>query len=258
MTPALSFEALYGSHNYKLNRPESDVDMMYYYNPSFTDMYNGKMAENNIRDKSTDRKHHDVRKLPQLFYKANVNFLEILYSCQVVKHDGLYDKLVAVREDITSMNIPYLFDGCMGMYSRNYQNVQRDTFYVTKEDILDSAHRVKIGKHASGAFRITNFMKRYANQGFVDFGKAIAYDPGIVQDKVFIDTYMAMRNGDFSYSELDALLKQGEIEANELKGYFKEQKLKEDVNRYVMETVENHVKEQLSIEMCLDIKRKGD
>lgn len=248
--PALSFEALYGSHNYKLNREDSDVDMMYYYNPSFKDLYVGRMAESNIEDRSSDRKHHDIRKLPLLFYKANVNFLEILYSCQVVKHDGLYDLLATVREDIASMNIPYLFDGCMGMFNRNYQNFQRDAHYVDREDIFDPrTHAKKLGKHASGAYRILDFAERYANQGFKDFGKALAYDANVPQDKAFIDVYMAMRNGEFSFTELDHMLKQKEARMNELKAYFKEQKVKEEVNQFVIETVEKHVKEHLLIQL---------
>ncbi|ADO59698.1 DNA polymerase beta superfamily protein [Paenibacillus polymyxa] len=250
MKPALSFEAVYGSHNYNLNRPDSDVDMMYYYNPSFEDLYNGKQAEDNIQDGSTDRKHHDVRKLPNLFYKANVNFLEILYSCSVIHYDGLYDLLAAIREEISSMNIPYLYEGCMGMYKRNYRNFQRDSHYVSPEDFKNpELNPIRARKHASSAYRITDFMKRYANQGFKDFAKAIAYDPQLNTDKVFIDSYMAMRDGKYSYVEMCEILKDQETIAEELKGYFKESKVKEDVNRYVIELVEKHVREQLALEL---------
>ncbi|MFF2532267.1 hypothetical protein ACFVS2_25490 [Brevibacillus sp. NPDC058079] len=250
MKPTLSFEAGYGSINYKLNRPGSDEDKMFFYNPLFTDMYDGKMAENNVEDKCPDRKHHDVRKLPKLFYKANVNYLEILFAHRVVRYDALFDQLAAVREDIATMNIPYLFDACMGMYDQSYRYFQRDNAYVTLDELTDSlAQRKKVGKHAAGALRITDFMKRYANQGFMDFGSAISYDSENAQDKVFIDTYMAMRNGDLSFGELDPLLKQAEIEANELKGFFKEKTIKEDVNQYVIETVRKHVREQLLVEL---------
>lgn len=243
MKPQLSFEAQYGSENYRLNRPDSDVDMMYFYNPNFEDLYTQKMATDLIEDRSTDRKHHDVRKLPVLFYKANVNMLEILYSCNVKAVDELYAALSEERDAITTMNIPYLFEGCMGMYNRNYGLLDRDAHYVTREDMLDGeTHRKKLGKHAAGAYRILDFMHRFANLGFSDFGLAIAYDASLITDRSFIQTYMDMRDGKYSFSELSNLLKKKETEAQSLKLYFKEKPIKEDVNQFVIETVREHVK----------------
>lgn len=250
MKPSLSFEALYGSMNYKLNRPDSDEDMMYFYNPTFENLFQGKMASDDIKDKNTDRKHHDVRKLPQLFYKANVNFLEILFSCKVKTYDRLYEKLSACREDIASMNIPKLFDGCMGMFVRNYSNLQRDGNYVSREDMLDpESHARKLGKHAGSAYRILDFVQRYARLGFKDFQRAISYDPEVAEDKKVRDLYMAMRDGCFSYAELDDILKKKEAEARKLESYYKEQKVKEDVNDFVISTVKSHVKELLTKEL---------
>jgi hypothetical protein len=250
LEPALSFEALYGSHNYKLNRRDSDVDMMYFYNPSFKDLCDGRMAESNIDDKSTDRKHHDVRKIPGLFYKANVNFLEILHSCRVKDNDPLYDLLRSVRDDITSMNIPRLFDGCLGMYDRNYKNFQRDWNYVPLEEFLNHELLIKkVGKHAAAAYRIVDFMERFASQNFTEFGKAIAYEPGINKDKAFIDVFMAMRDGLIGFSEMDDMLKKKESQALELKDYFKEQQVQEEVYQFVLEIIETHVKEQLVMEL---------
>lgn len=246
MKPALSFEALYGSHNYKLNRPDSDEDMMYYYNPSFMDMYEGKMAEDNINDKSTDRKHHDVRKIPLLFYKANLNFLEILYSCRVISLDGLFEKLAAEREAISSMNIPYLYDGCMGMFNRNFKILERDAHYVTKEYFDDPlAHAKKLGKSGAAAYRILDFAERYADQGFEGFASAFAYEPSIAKDKAFIDVFMAMRDGVLTYQELVQILKEKEEKVNALKDYFKEQTVKEEVNQFVNKTIQQHVQEHI-------------
>lgn len=246
MKPALSFEALYGSHNYKLNRPDSDEDTMYYYNPSFVDLYEGKLAEENIKDESTDRKHHDVRKLPSLFFKANLNFLEILYSCRVVSLDGLFEKLAAEREAISSMNVSYLYDGCMGMFNRNFKNLERDAHYVNPDYFDDLvAHAKKLGKHGAAGYRILDFTERYAEQGFERFETAFAYEPSIAKDKAFIDVFMAMRDGVFSYSELVHMLKEKEAKTSTLMGYFKENKVKEDANQFVVDTVQQHVQEHL-------------
>lgn len=249
MKTTLSFETVYGSVNYRLNRADSDEDMMYFYNPTYEQLYSGKMA-GNIKDPSTDRKHHDVRKIPQLFFKANVNFLEILFARKVKTYDNLYGLLVPYREDIASMNIPYLFDGCMGMFRRNYLNLLRDAHYVDKEDVMDpESHARKLGKHAGSAYRILDFVQRYARLGFKDFQRAISYDPDIPEDQKVRDLYMAMRDGCFRYAELDDILKKKEEEARKLESYYKEQKVKEEVNQFVVATVKNHVKEMLIREL---------
>lgn len=252
MKPQLSFQAQYGSENYRLNRPDSDVDMMFFYNPNYEDLFNGRMATDSIKEANTDRKHHDVRKMPSLFYKANVNFLEILYSCNVKTEDDLYSALLKERDAITTMNIPHLFDGCLGMFNRNYGLLERDAHYVTREDLFDSnTHRKKLGKHSGGAYRILDFVQRFADLGFTRFGQAMSYDHDASKDQALIQTYMAMRDGRYSYEELKNILKQKEADIVTLKPYYKEQAVKEDVNHLVMETVQAHVKRCIQLELSV-------
>lgn len=249
MKPALSFKALFGSHNYKLNRPDSDEDTMCFYVPSFRHLFDGKMASDDIKDQNPDRKHHDVRKLPTLFYKANVNFLEILFSCKVEDHDGLYERLVAHREEIAAMNIPYLYNGCMGMFRRNLKNLHRDAAAMNG-NVEDSQNvACKLGKHAGSAFRILDFVQRYASLGFKDFQQAISYDPDANKDKKFRVLYMAMRDGWYEYEDLCEILRKKEEEVTNLEPYYKEQKPREDVNKFVVSTVRNHVKEIVATEL---------
>lgn len=63
---------------------------------------------------------------------------------------------------------------------------------------------------------------------------------------------MAMRDGCFRYAELDDILKKKEEEARKLESYYKEQKVKEEVNQFVVATVKNHVKEMLIRELFSD------
>ena len=73
-------KALVGSHNYSLNTPESDKDYKLFVLPTFDDLYSREDYTVNINSKEEDIVVYDIRKLSSLFFKANVNYIEVLYS----------------------------------------------------------------------------------------------------------------------------------------------------------------------------------
>lgn len=172
----LFFKSLVGSHNYNLNVESSDADFKVFLKPSFKDLY--KMAEvhkNQLLTPETDIAYYDVRKLAQLLFKANVNYIECLFSQEMESNDELFDELFAMRDDISRMNLPYLYNACIGMYH------QRMGKYFKNGAIKDKYQ----------ALRILDFLTRFANSDFTDFGGAIRYEESDPMRKVLLD----MRNG---------------------------------------------------------------
>ena len=126
MNRKVSFKALVGSHNYNLQIESSDKDYKAFFLPSFEDLYSGEKYPKSITSDTEDIEYHDIRKLPNMLWKSNVNFLEVLFSMEVYKYDELYDKLRSKREEIVRMNLPYLYDACMGMFKQKYKEFKRD------------------------------------------------------------------------------------------------------------------------------------
>lgn len=232
MERKISFKALYGSHNYGLNRPDSDKDYKAFYFPDFDDLYEGKILSKQEVGEQRDVEYHDVRKLPELFRKANVNFLEILFSVEVVKNDRLYDQLFEFREEIARMNLPYLFDACIGMFIKKQKEFARDA----------NRELQKANKHAMSAYRILDFLERYDKQGFNQFGQAIYYGD-TEEDRKVKSFMMAMRDGVYSPYELNLILQEKEKQAKQLESVYKKFSFEEGTYQAVLFLVKKHVRE---------------
>ncbi len=72
--------AVFGSHNYNLNTPNSDVDMRYFFCPTFHHIYTNKEITKSSTSTEMDYVAHDIRKLPGFLDKSNPNTLEIMFS----------------------------------------------------------------------------------------------------------------------------------------------------------------------------------
>lgn len=168
------FRALVGSHNYGLATPESDKDYKVFIMPTFDDLYNSKMYSKSTIGKEEDLDVHDIRKLSNLFFKANVNFLEVLYStrysCPIEYRDFL-DSLMAMREDIVTMNLPYLYNACEGMFHNKMKYLEKGT-EGTQHLVEKYGYDTKQALHA---FRILNFIVRLYGYNY-DFKKAMVYE----------------------------------------------------------------------------------
>ena len=134
-----------------------------------------KKYSKSITSDTEDIEYHDVRKLSDMLWKSNVNFLEVLFSVEVEKYDELYDKLRSKREEIARMNLPYLYDACMGMFNQKYKEFKRDVAYEDESCVVPMKRQPeKVYKHAMPALRILDFLERYKNFNY-NFQLAIRY-----------------------------------------------------------------------------------
>ena len=74
-----AFKALVGSHNYNLNTQTSDKDYKVFVLPTFDDLFSGRQFSKATTGE-IDIEYHDIRKLSNLLWKSNINFLEVLFS----------------------------------------------------------------------------------------------------------------------------------------------------------------------------------
>lgn len=189
-------KALVGSHNYNLDTPESDKDYKYFVLPTLSDLYNGTFYSSSSEGKDMDYTVHDVRKLTHLLWKANVNFLEVLYSKELVfteEAGSLKEFLLDNRADLCKMNLPYLYDACVGM-SINYWNRIKKATPTSEASIQKHGYAVKC---AYQSLRILDFLDRMVRFNF-DFEKAACYQDG--EAKGFL---MTVKLGYRSFDEVE-------------------------------------------------------
>lgn len=83
------FKSLVGSVNYNLHTETSDMDYKVFVIPSFDDLYFSRVYSESISTEEEDLEIHDIRKLDKMLYKSNVNFLEILFSEEIIINEEL-------------------------------------------------------------------------------------------------------------------------------------------------------------------------
>lgn len=247
-------EARTGSANYNLLTPTSDVDMKYFTMPTFEDLYYKKSYKDDDQSDTFDYTVHDVRRLVELFWKANIAYLEVLFSvdykCKFDHpfYESFSDFLLDNRERIARMNLPYLYDACVGMYFQKRKSMTVSS-PAKAQDIAEHGYNRKDALHA---FRIANFLRRYAHQDFQDFGKAIWYEDTSDDDDLLYysrDTMLSIKNGDYTLEVIDSLLEDEMEFVATIKDKYKMQEpdldMKHDLEILTHETVRYYIKEEL-------------
>lgn len=249
MSRKIAFKVLVGSHNYNLNTPESDKDYKAFFIPSFDDLYSGEKYSKALTSDSEDIEYHDLRKLPDMLWKSNVNFFEVLFSVDVKKENtmfgDIYGKLRRRNEEIARMNLPYLFDACMGMYNKKYKEYQRDLNYISQDDMKNPEQwKLKVNKHAMSALRILNFLDRYANTGFTDFQSSIWYeDNDNAKNSLLEVRYGKVENLDEKLKETEMLV------TRNLKKLYKDQEPNLNMKHYVYDNIKTFIEKYIAYEL---------
>ncbi|MFW6007743.1 MAG: hypothetical protein ACOCP8_00650 [archaeon] len=192
------FRSLVGSNNYNLNTEESDKDYKLFFLPTFNDLYSNKYFKNSKIGNKLDVDAHDIRKVEKLWYKVNVNFLEVLFSENIIINKNLDKKtrellfeLLNMKNDIIKMNLPYLFDACRGMFYNKMHYLEKGTS-GTQHLVNKYSYDTKQALHS---WRILDFLKRFKNTDFNNFKEAIWYKE---EEK---ERLLAIKEGKYSLKE---------------------------------------------------------
>lgn len=173
------FRAIVGSHNYNLNTKISDKDYKVFILPTFNDLYFGECFSKTYISEKEDFDYHDIRKLSNLLWKSNVNFMEVLFSNEITINEKLkkesiekLQNIFSYKEDIARMNLPYLYNSCLGMSNSKQKIIDKgtsNTKYLVDRYGYDT-------KAAMSSIRILDFLIRYCKNNFESFQNAIRYD----------------------------------------------------------------------------------
>lgn len=239
------FRVIVGSHNYNMNTPESDKDWKLFVLPTFDDLYSGKEFSTSHIGETEDIEAHDIRKVSHLWWKANINFVEVLFTSEGAvnrklkpRTKNILDVIFYQRDKIAKMNLPYLYDACIGMHLNKKSQVGKGT--AGTQHLVD-----KFGydtKQAMHSLRVLDFLARFADGGFKDFKEAIWYE----KDEFSRSGLLAIKNGEFnkeSYLNIaEDSLKRTKEEYQEL---YKSQTPNEETKEHLLRLVKDMVREEL-------------
>lgn len=235
-TRIISFKALVGSHNYNLATEESDKDYKVFLYPTFNDLYNMKELSGQLQSDSDkeDITYHDVRKLYKLFTKSNISQLEILFSSEVIKGDGLYDELYAMRDKIATINLKYLYDSTMGMVVGLKHNIAKQ---------YNKGDTDKVRKLTANILRLESTLTNFWLEDFKDFGEAVRFDNESNDRK----RILSIREGRESLKDSMTLQHQSELRLAELKPKYYEKsndsqkEIEQEIYNILYRYVRNHI-----------------
>jgi predicted nucleotidyltransferase len=143
-------KALVGSHNYNLNTPESDEDFKYFVAPTFDDLYAGKFYSHGNTSDDLDYTVHDIRKLSHLLWKANPNFLGVLFSQKFYGEGSFPEWLIFNRDDLSKMHLRSFGFACLGMHKQKMASLYKGTEKTQKfvdqfgYDTKDAHHALRM------------------------------------------------------------------------------------------------------------------
>lgn len=169
------FKVLVGSHNYNLADERSDKDYKVWVAPTLDDMVFNKMISKVSEKDGDDTEYKDIRALPKLLLKSNINFTEILFSTEILvnpKYQKLVNVLLENRENIAGMNKSYWFDSARGI-AMNCRKRILSTKRVVNNDLVEK-HGYDT-KEAMKVIRVLDFLVKY--QVSESFQNSFTYGP---------------------------------------------------------------------------------
>ena len=233
----LAFRALTGSHNYNLNTPTSDKDYKYFVFPTFDDLYSGKCYTNAKTSSELDYTVHDIRHLGDLIWKANINFIEVLFSTEYAYFDNVADSIISRGELYASMNLPSFRNATYGMHLNKMSNLMRGTGN-TKVLIEKFGYDTKEACHA---LRCLYVLEKYAENP--NMKNALWFD----NDSVMRNTLLNVKTGVYLPEDFYNIV-----------NYWNEKKKADIWNFYDKHTRNHEAKKDLEDRIKESVKRNLD
>jgi predicted nucleotidyltransferase len=204
-------KALYGSDNYNLKTPESDKDYKLFTVPSFNDLYDNKIFLKSVITPEEDMQIADIRKLPTYLFKSNINWIEILYSKEIICHPDLKE-IFDMREKVVAMNIQHLYYACLGDHFTKMSRLHHPTESTA---YLMAKYKYNT-KEALYAYRALDFIQRFYAHDFKEFDKVIRYEDGVDRDFM-----LGIKHGAFSEEQFMVMMEEKLANTRPLEGEYK-------------------------------------
>lgn len=159
---------LQGSQNYYMEDEFSDVDTKLLVIPSLEEIVLNKqpVSTTHILDNDEHMDAKDIRLYWQTMRKGNINFVELMFArVQIVNpmYQDIWDKVLALREDIAYMNPRVAMKAMMGMINEKYYALTHR--YPSRVEIID-----KFGgydpKQLHHLMRVYYFLEGYVTRAY--------------------------------------------------------------------------------------------
>jgi predicted nucleotidyltransferase len=227
------YQCVVGSHNYNLNEPDSDRDYRVFVCPTFDDLYYGKQYSAASVGTDVDYTAHDIRKLAELMWKGNINFIETLFADDyyaAAEAGCFFHNILTRREELARINLSNLWDAGQGMSQNKFNNLKKGTS-GTRHLVDKYGYDTKQALHC---YRCLDLLERYNAFGFLNFKQALWYEEGPERDFM-----MEIKNGCFTLDEFKEMVQMKQKEVNRLKEIYKSQEPDSDLHNWL----DNQVKE---------------
>lgn len=140
---------LYGSQNYKLDTPNSDIDTKAIYVPSLWEIsLNKAPISKELHYKDTHIEVKDVRLMCEMWKKQNINFVEILFTDYKIinpKYQRQWELFNFYKESIAYYDV-----------KKTIISVSNQAFNTIRKDIVTN-------KQFVNAARLVYFLQKYVN-----------------------------------------------------------------------------------------------
>ena len=153
---------LYGSQNYNLATPESDIDTKMIIIPSFENLVFDKPVSKTVSFPWGECDIKDIREMIKSYKKQNVNFIETLFTDYYYINPiyiHFFDELLSKREEIAHYDEHKALDCFNGLMMQAKKRLTKPT-EATKEDIIRYGYHPKslmnIYKYAAMAEKYIN------------------------------------------------------------------------------------------------------
>lgn len=227
-------KSLVGSHNYNLNTETSDKDYKLFVVPTFDDLYSGKQHSSQVLTETEDYVVHDVRKLPEQLFKANINYMEVLASNQIYTASTEMNHLLYLKQEIFKMNLPQFYKACHGMFKTKMTLLGKGT--EGTQHLVDAyGYDTKQAVHAYRSIRVP---VDFEATGFNDFEASIKYSG---EDLDFI---MSIRNGEMTRDVFE----------NFISHYYESTFLKME-SKYITHDLNNDLYEELKLLVRMMVRK---
>lgn len=176
----VAFRALVGSHAYNLNTPASDEDWKIFVVPTFEDLYNNEMFSTGKESDDFDFSAHDIRQLSHLLWKANPNFMAVLFSPKFSANFEFIMWMLENKERLSMMHLRSFGFACLGMHKQKMGSLHKGT--ATTQPLVD-----KFGfdtKDAHHAYRCLLLAQRVTEGMSVE--EAVWFEDGSLQRELLL------------------------------------------------------------------------
>lgn len=228
-------KALVGSFSHNLNHEGSDEDLKYFVAPTFDDIYDGKRFSTASVSETLDYDVHDIRSLPELVWKANVNFIGVLFSPRY-EYDLAFSSFFVRREEFATMNLYAFNNATMGMHFQKMNSLLKGT--GTTQVLVDRfGYDTKQAHHALRClYTLDRFMK------FGSMSAALWYDFGEPARRVL----MAVKQGAYTLPEFHSIVRGWfETYGEETKAFYASQEPRPELRDEMEDIVKRFIRESL-------------